>query len=157
MATPRATQTTAIFVNGLADSWAFAVPTSFRAALDIQLNERTVNGHRATIWTQGHAYAFQPGDILHFPKEAHSATWAQMLAKLETTVQVVRAYPASRRSGHTNQAPDGYVCFQAYHPNESRTQLVAAGVHSCSQPEFAALLQYGILEANGQQVHAANL
>jgi hypothetical protein len=118
--------------------WAFAIPSSFKAAFDIRWDIRRENGSKRETWTQGSNYCFSCGDVLYDSPKGYEV-WSAALQHINTCLQVVTAIPARLGS-------DGRVTFQVSHPNKQRTSLVAGNIYTCSQVEFVALLRTGRLD-----------
>lgn len=68
----------AIFVDGYAAGWKFAVGTAFRDALDIKLTKITFEGVQHDTWTQGSSFAFHRGDSFYSDRLGYS-DWASFL------------------------------------------------------------------------------
>lgn len=125
--TIRSIQLSADFSSGPAKGWIFTVRPAFRAALDIRLTPRMVkteNGKRKRwLWTQGRAYYFKHGDLLHGPG---------------VSLQVVVSAKADANS-------HGYVDFDVFHPTMGRRRYERNHSWTCTQHEFAELLRTGLL------------
>ena len=124
-----------------ASGWHFCVPSSFRAALDINLTPRQVNGRTVMKWTQGSWFHFEEGDTLYDSRKAY-LPWD--LRNFHICLDIRRASPAQPPNGsdRTTRQP-GVVIFDVLTPNEEATQLVNRRKTTMSQDEFVKLLIIG--------------
>ena len=124
-----------------ASGWHFCVPSSFRAALDINLTPRKVNGRTVMKWTQGSWFHFEEGDTLYDSRKAY-LPWD--LRNFHICLDIRRASPAQPPNGtdRTTRHP-GVVIFDVLTPNEEATQLVNRRKTTMSQDEFVNLLIIG--------------
>lgn len=81
----------ACFVNGFAAGWRFAVPQSFREALDIQYTPVQVQKTTEYVWTQGKRFNFGVGSTLYDAREAYELPWPDPLKHVRLCVQVLEA------------------------------------------------------------------
>lgn len=142
------------FFNGFSIGWAFVLPDAFRPALDIKLTNRVVtqrlpDGVKRKVvvreWTQGRAYDFHEGDMIHDCLEAYRLRWGVALQSLKRTVQVQSATPAASDPNDPSGWYEGTVWFKVYKPNVEKTAVIEASSHTCTQAEFVRFLKTGIL------------
>lgn len=76
---PRRSALIAKFVDKYAAGWAFAVHECHRPALDIKLTPIISGDDKFDIWTQGHAFNFIGGELIHSHREASIGQWADFL------------------------------------------------------------------------------
>jgi len=117
--------------------WAFALPASFRSALDIQWTGLQKNLVKSYHWTQGRNYAFSVGDVI-YDSIAGYEPWLIALRSIKTCLTVVSASPAT-----ANERIVGHVEFQVAHPNEEKTNLVSGPSYRGTQGDFVQFLQTG--------------
>lgn len=53
---------------------------------------------------------------------------------------------------HRNRLKHGSVRFQVFRPNQERTKVVKNEIRECTQDDFIAFLQSGLLRVNGNQL-----
>jgi len=97
----------AMFREGYAAGWKFAVPESFREALDIRYTPRQVDKNIEYIWTQGQMFNFTQGSILYDTPLAYEGEWEQALRHITLFVQVSEASPSSEDVYQTIQIRSG--------------------------------------------------
>lgn len=84
----------AIFRDGYAAGWKFAVPESFRDALDIRYTPIQTQKQTENIWTQGTLFNFTQGSLLYDMPLAYELEWGQALRHITLFVQVAEASPS---------------------------------------------------------------
>ncbi|MCX5869703.1 MAG: hypothetical protein NTY00_03495 [Deltaproteobacteria bacterium] len=142
------------FVDGFALGWKMAVPESFKEALDIKLTARILAGKREMLWTKGLIYNFHEGDTLYDTKLAYKE-WGEALKHLKLCVQVQSVSSSGYVTDET-KTNDGLVVkkqrlkygsliFKVYRPNEEKTAVKECEVIECTQDDFVAFLQTGII------------
>ncbi len=165
----------AYFVEGFAIGWKMAVPESFKEALDIKLTSRVLSEKTEMIWTQGPIYNFHEGDTFYDTKLAYQEWGEALKhLKLCVQIQSVSSsgYITSEtietkdkeldvihQKGQAKPKEDkldgliikkqrlkyGNVKFKVYRPNEEKTATKECEVIECTQDNFVAFLQTGII------------
>ena len=163
------------FVDGFALGWKMAVPESFKEALDIKLTPRKFAGKTEMLWTQGRIYDFHEGDTLYDKKEAYQewgkaleqltlcvqiqyATSSGYVTyeTIETKHKEIEVMHQKGKSKLIEEIIDGLVVkkqridhglvrFKVYRPNEEKTALEEHELIECTQDDFIAFLQTGIV------------
>ncbi len=163
------------FKGGYASGWRMAVSESYKDALDIKLTPRIFKGKKEMLWTQGRVYDFHVGDVIHDCEAAYGdwvetlkminvsvqiisaspcgyliAETLQTNAKeLEVSVQKGRASVKSEFiDGLTIRRlrlDHGVVRFRVLRPDSERTKLIETQILECSQDDFIAFLQTGLV------------
>lgn len=123
--------------------WAFALPSSFRSALDILLTTTVERGVASETWTQGQNYDFKVGDTIYDTHLAYGA-WDEALPHIKTCLSVKSARKASPSS-----FTSGEVSFQVFHPHDGK--LVASGIYKGTQADFVELLRTGEWQGTSHQ------
>ncbi len=80
------------------EGWFMCVRDCFNNSLDIRRTERTVNGRKVLVWTQGSAFSFAVGDTLYDAADACKAP-ATAPSVLVQVREALPAVPASENSG----------------------------------------------------------
>lgn len=163
------------FLDGFALGWKMAVPESFREALDIRLTPRVLAGKKQMLWTQGRMYDFHEGDLLHDTPQAYTEwgealkhltlsvqvelasssgyvnyeTYQTKDNAIEVIHQKGKGKPREETvDGLTinkQRIDHGLVRFRVYRPNKERTETEAGELVECTQDDFVAFLQTGII------------
>lgn len=89
----RSTSLITNFENGYAESWAFSLPKSFQAALDIRYTPRVKNKITTNILTQGDGYSFLSGDKIYDSKMAYELNWGEALRYIKYAISISHAIP----------------------------------------------------------------
>ncbi|WCG84517.1 BRCT domain-containing protein [Pectobacterium sp. A5351] len=162
----------AVFVDGYASGWKFAVGTAFRDALDIKLTKVTFDGVQHDTWTQGNSFAFHRGDSFYSDRLGYS-DWASFI-KLPHAVLLKVKYDcyagyetlASIDGKFTgdfipykqltpkplvdlpilieSQSYDaGVVTLEIYKPNDEKNKVTLWDTVTMTQDDLVALLQTG--------------
>jgi hypothetical protein len=124
-----------------AEGWFMCVGKCFNDPLDIRLTERTINGDKLRVWTQGGAFSFREGDTLYDTRDAYQE-WSKALKSISLCVQVKQALPASIALDGSKRS-SGSVTIDIFKPNEGRTKLVGYGHYTMSQDSFVEFLISG--------------
>lgn len=158
-----------------------AVSESYRDALDIKLTPRRFGGKTEVLWTQGRGYDFHVGDTIHDCEAAYgnwgealalinlsvqvisASSGGYVVAEtIQTNVNELDISVQQGKGSVKRQIVDGLtikrlrldrglVRFRVYRPDAARTRLVEAETIECSQDDFVAFLQTGIVRtAEGQ-------
>ena len=163
------------FEDGFALGWKMAVPESFKEALDIKLTSRKFAGKTEMLWTQGRIYDFHEGDTLYDKKEAYQewgkalkkltlcvqVQYAESSSyityeTIETNHKEIEVIHQKGKSKLTEKIIDGLevkkqridhglVRFKVYRPNEEKNALEERDLIECTQDDFIAFLQTGIV------------
>ena len=159
-----------------------AVPESFKDALDIKLTPRRCGGTTEMLWTQGRGYDFHVGDTLHDRPESYgnwgealavinlsvqllfvsssgyvtSETIETTSKELEVTIQSGKSSPkveiVDGITVRKLRLDQGIVRFRVHRPNVARTRLEEAELIECTQDDFVAFLQTGIVRTDKNQL-----
>jgi len=170
------------FNNGFASGWRMAVSESYKDALDIKLTPRRFGGKKEMLWTQGRGYDFHIGDTIHDCEEAYTnwagallhmnlsvqvvsassggyviaETIETKLKELEISVQQGKGAAKTQMSDGLTirrfRLDHGVVQFRVYRPNAERTKLAEAEIIECTQDDFVAFLQTGIVRTAANQL-----
>lgn len=124
--------------------WAFAVQPSHAAALDIMLTPRKEGGRTVLVWTQGSAFDFKVGHVLHDTSKAYSMCWGEALRHIQYSIQITDAAPASPAAPRQARDP-GRVTYTLYSPNRDYTALLKVGMYTTTQDAFLYFLISGIV------------
>ena len=122
-------------------NWAFCPPRFFNDALDIRKTARTLDGSKREIWTQGTAFFFSTGDVIHSQASAY-ANWLNAVQDGLHTIQVDAAKQAIPGRSNTGRYA-GEVCFTIYKGNKASLKLDKDGSHTLSQDDFIRFLILG--------------
>lgn len=163
------------FENGFALGWKMAVPETFKEALDIKLTPRMFAKKKEMLWTQGRLYDFHEGDTIHDTKNAYKKwEEALKYLKLSVQVQfasssgyvnyevievkntefeIIHQKGKSKPKEETvdglvvkrQRIDHGLVRFKVYRPNKERTGVEECETLECTQDDFVAFLQTGIV------------
>ena len=163
------------FENGFALGWKMAVPEAFKEALDIKLTPRIFSGKTEMLWTQGRLYDFHEGDTIHNTKDAYSGWGEALKhLKLSVQVQFasssgyvsyetievrnseLKIVHQKGKSSPKEEIIDGLmvkkqridhglVRFKVYRPNTERSELIECETLECTQDDFVAFLQTGMV------------
>ncbi len=170
------------FISGFASGWRMAVPESYKVALDIKLTPRRFDGKTEMLWTQGRGYDFHAGDTLHDCPEAYgnwgealahmmlsvqvmsASSGGYVIAEtIETTSKELEVSIQQGKSSPKTQMADGLtikrlrldhgvVRFRVYRPNVDRSKLEEAEIIECTQDDFVAFLQTGVVRTDKNQL-----
>lgn len=174
----RSKELIAEFENGYVKDWVFRVNECHRDSLDIKLTERKVKGVPSLVWTQGHIYNFQKGDLISdYIKQDEE--WSETLKHINYSLQIETAAPCFMEvlgGGQVTETDDieeeekekkekekkqyivnhGYVKFNVFTPNPEKTALELKETKECTQVEFISILKNGlnknIDEINSEQI-----
>ena len=124
-----------------AEGWFMCVRKCFNDPLDIRFMERTVDGKKSHVWTQGAAFSFRKGDTFYDTQDAYQE-WAKAMKRISLCVQVKQAIPAGIDADGGKRSP-GSVTIDIFKPNEGRTKLVNYGHYTMSQDSFVHFLISG--------------
>lgn len=163
------------FEDGFALGWKMAVPDAFKEALDIKLTPRIFAGKKEMLWTQGRLYGFNEGDTIHDTKDAYEEWGeALKRLKLSVQVQFaspsgyvnyetvevqdneLRIVHQKGQSEPKEEIIDGLVVkkqridhglvrFKVYRPNNEKAAVEECETIECTQDDFVAFLQTGIV------------
>ena len=163
------------FVDGFALGWKMAIPESFKEALDIKLTPRRLAGKTEMLWTQGRIYDFHEGDTIYDTKLAYeewgkalkhftlsvqvqfaSSSGYVTYETIETKDKKLEVIQQKGKTKSKEETIDGLVVkkqrldhglvrFRVYRPNEERTAVEECEVVECTQDDFVAFLQTGIV------------
>jgi len=163
------------FVDGFALGWKMAVPEAFKEALDIKLTPRIFAKKKEMLWTQGRLYDFHEGDTIHDTTQAYKewgealkhlkisvqvqfssssgyVTYETVEVKnneLEIIHKKGKAKPKEEVIDglvvKKQRIDHGLVRFKVYRPNEDKTEVEECETIECSQDDFVAFLQTGIV------------
>ena len=120
-------------------SWAFCVPTCFRAALDIKQTTRNIDGKSEIVWTQGPWFDFSEGDTFYDSVKAYKP-WN--LSNVRICLAVRKATP-TQPAGNGKARSPGTVIFDILTPNRDRTELKIRRQKASTQDDFVRLLIVG--------------
>lgn len=124
--------------QGFAVDWFFAVPKSFRNALDIRLTNRAVAGKNIKRWTQGNRYSFQAGYILYSSPKGYEQ-WPPI--EFKYLCQVTEAIPDE--TDEKGRKVDGWLRFDLFEPSGNHLKLEKTGSYRLTQSEFVKFLKTG--------------
>lgn len=163
------------FVDGFALGWKMAVPEAFKEALDIKLTPRIFAKKKEMLWTQGRLYDFHEGDTIHDTTQAYKewggalkylkvsvqvkfASSSGYVAyetievknnELEIIHQKGKAKPKEEIVAglvvKKQRIDHGLVRFKVYRPNQEKTAVEECETIECTQDDFVAFLQTGIV------------
>ncbi|MCU7839743.1 MAG: hypothetical protein KZQ94_10255 [Candidatus Thiodiazotropha sp. (ex Troendleina suluensis)] len=163
------------FVDGFALGWKMAVPEEFKDALDIKLTPRIFAKKKEMLWTQGSLYDFHEGDTIHDITQAYNewgealkhlkisvqvqfasssgyVTYETIEVKnneLEIIHQKGKAKPKEEVIAglviKKQRIDHGLVRFKVYRPNKEKTAVEECETIECTQDDFVAFLQTGIV------------
>jgi len=163
------------FEDGFALGWKMAVPEAFKEALDIKLTPRVFGGKKEMLLTQGRLYAFHEGDTIHDTKHAYEEwrdglrrlrlsvqvqfaspsgyvnyeTVEVQNKELEIIHQKGKSKPKEEIVDglvvKKQRIDHGFVRFKVYRPNNDRTAVEECETLECTQDDFVAFLQTGIV------------
>ena len=163
------------FGDGFALGWKMAVPETFKEALDIKLTQRIFANKKEMLWTQGRLYDFHEGDTIHDIKHTHEEWGdALKHLKLSVQVQFAsssgyvnyetvevqnKKLAISQQKGKSKPKAEiidrlvvkkqridhGLVRFKVYRPNKEKTTVKECETLECTQDDFVAFLQTGIV------------
>lgn len=155
-AVPRREVLIAQFEDGFAAGWKFAVPESFKAMLDIKWTPTVVHGHQFHGWTQGHAFEFSRGTMIHSNRAGygHGVTlqvFSTSPAGFETKNALIGDFTGSYINQNVSitelEQHRLEVSRQMYDPGTVVFDIHGSGSSpervTLSQVEFVALLQHG--------------
>ena len=159
-----------------------AVSESYKDALDIKLTPRRFGGKTEMLWTQGRGYDFHVGDTIHDCEAAYgnwgealalinlsvqviSASSGGYVVS-ETIQTNAKELEISIQQGKGSAKPQfvdgltikrmrldhGVVRFRVLRPDPARTKLVEAETIECSQDDFVAFLQTGVVRTAENQL-----
>lgn len=163
------------FADGFALGWKMAVPEAFKEALDIKLTPRMFAKKKEMLWTQGRLYSFHEGDTIHDSKQAYdewgklleylklsvqvqsasSSSYVnyEVIEVQDKELEIVRQKGKSKPKEEVvdglvikrQRIDHGFVCFKVYRPNKDRTAVEEFRTLECTQDDFVAFLQTGIV------------
>lgn len=155
-AVPRREVLIAQFEGGFAAGWKFAVPESFKSMLDIKWTPTVVHGHQFHGWTQGHAFEFSRGTMIHSNRSGyvHGVTlqvFSTAPAGFETKNALIGDFTGSYINQNVSitelEQHRLEVSRQMYDPGTVVFDIYGSGSGpervTLSQVEFVALLQHG--------------
>jgi len=168
----------AIFHDGYASGWTFAVKEAFRPALDIRLTDKIIDKKKHKVWTQGQAFDFHEGDVFHNNILAYK-DWDLFLRKKNPiSLQIVSTSSSGMvddetikvevspvtitkitktKSGSSNinsltikkqKYNHGTVVFDILKPSQETKKMVKKFSLKLKQSEFVTLLQTGMYYDN---------
>lgn len=170
------------FRKGFASGWRMAVSESYKDALDIKLTPRRFGGKTEMLWTQGRGYDFHVGDTIHDCEEAYgnwgdalalinisvqvisASSGGYVVAEtIETKAKELEISVQQGKGSAKTQMTDGLtikrlrldhgvVRFRVYRPDAERSKLVEADVIECTQDDFVAFLQTGVVRTAENQL-----
>ena len=163
------------FVGGFALGWKMAVPEAFKEALDIKLTPRIFEKKKEMLWTQGRLYNFREGDTIYDTSQAYEEwSEALKHLKISIQIQSsspsdyvdyeiievknneLEIIHQKGKSKPKEEIVDGlvikkqrinhgFVRFKVYRPNEEKTAVEECETIECTQDNFVAFLQTGIV------------
>lgn len=163
------------FEDGFALGWKMAVPEAFKEALDIKLTPRMFAKEKEMLWTQGRLYNFHEGDTIHDIKDAYKEWGGALKRlKLSVQVQFaspsgyinyetvevknneLKIFHQKGKSKPKEETVDGLVVkrqridhgivrFKIYRPNKEKTAVEECEILECTQDDFVAFLQTGVV------------
>lgn len=163
------------FVEDFALGWKMAVPEAFKEALDIKLTPRMFAGRKEMLWTQGRLYDFHEGDTIYDTSQAYEkweealkhlklGVQVQLASpsgyvtyetievrnnELEIIHQKGKAKPKEEIIDglmvKKQRIDHGLVRFKVYRPNKEKTAVEECETIECTQDDFVAFLQTGIV------------
>ncbi len=163
------------FVNGFALGWKMAVPEAFKEALDIKFTPRTFKKKKELLWTQGRLYNFHEGDAIHDTIQAYenwdeslkhlqisiqvqfaSSSGYVTYETIEVKKEEIEISSTKGKSKPIEEIIDefivrkqridhGLVRFTVFRPNEEKNAVKECETLECSQDDFVAFLQTGIV------------
>lgn len=163
------------FVDGFALGWKMAVSESFKEALDIKLTPRILAGKKEMLWTQGRIYDFHEGDTIYDTKQAYeewggslphlklsvqvqfaSSSGYVTYETIETKYKELEIIHQKGKAKPKEETTDGLVVkkqridhglvrFRVYRPDKEKTAVEECGLVECTQDDFVAFLQTGIV------------
>lgn len=163
------------FVDGFALGWKMAVPEAFKEALDIKLTPRIFAKKKEMLWTQGRLYDFHEGDTIHDTTQAYkkwgealkhlkisvqvqfaSSSGYVTYETVEVKNNELKIIHQKGKAKPKEEVIDGLVVkkqridhglvrFKVYRPNEDKTAVEECETIECSQDDFVAFLQTGIV------------
>lgn len=169
------------FVDGYALGWKMAVPEAFKEALDIKLTPRMFAGKKEMLWTQGRIYDFHEGDTIYDTKQAYEewgealkhiklsvqvqftsssgyVTYETIEVKdneLEIIHQKGKAKPKEEIINgliiKKQRIDHGLVRFKVYRLNKEKTAVEECETIECTQDDFVAFLQTGIVRTKANK------
>ncbi len=170
------------FSGGFAVGWRMAVRETFREALDIKQIPRRVNGNTEMLWTQGNLYDFQVGDTfydsqlactdwtrglkeLKLSVQIQSASTSGCITCeiVETVAKKIQVLVKKGKSSPKKKFLDriqikrqrlnhGLVRFLVYRPNADRSAVEMEEIIECTQDDFVAFLQTGLVRTKDNQL-----
>lgn len=165
------------FSEGFTVGWKMAIPEAFKEALDIKLTPRIFAGKKEMLWTQGRLYNFRQGDVLHDTRLAYGDWGkALKVLKLTVQVEFAspsghidyetflvkdKSLEVSHQKGKgkaknilvnglnikRQRIDHGIVRFKVYRPNGDKSALEEHETIECTQDDFIAFLQTGIVRS----------
>lgn len=169
------------FQDGYVVGWKMVLPEAFKEALDIRLTPRTALGKTELVWTQGKIYDFHEGDTFHDSKLAYenwgkalktmtlsiqiqttSSSGYVNQETIETLEKELVVVIQKGKSKPKEQIIDGLVLkkqrlsygtirFRVYRPNIDRTEVEECELIECTQDEFVAFLQSGVIRTKNSE------
>lgn len=134
------------FINGYAKGWHFAVGECFKDQLDIKYTDRSINGKKTKILTQGKLFCFAEGHVIYDTPKAY-LQWSEALKHIKLRCFVIRAVP--NRLDRKGNIINGAVVFKLSKPNKNKDGLETIGQYDLTQNAFVTYLKTGILAAKG--------
>ncbi len=139
----RSSNLIAEFEDGFARNWFMAVGEWLKEDLDIRYTSRIIDGKLTWVWTQGPCFSFSRPQIIYDISEVYLAkTWAEALHHLRFYLQIIDSAP-NRIEG--TELIEGFVRFNLFLPDESRTKTELEGTYRLTQSEFVRFLKSGDL------------
>lgn len=163
------------FIDGFALGWKMAVPEAFKEALDIKLTPRIFEKKKEMLWTQGRLYDFHEGDTIYDTRQAYKEwgealkhlklcvqvqfasssgyvayeTIEVRNSELEIISQKGKAKPKEEIIDglivKKQRLEHGLIRFKVYRPNKEKTAVEECETIECTQDDFVAFLQTGIV------------
>ncbi len=173
----RSIVTNPIFSNGYAVGWKFAVPESFKDALDIKLTTRKEKGKSLSVLAQGKNYSFSTNDTIYDTPKAYKV-WKEAIKEFNYCIEIQEAMASETiqtkefKTEHPisfledgkktdkqmafvfkrTRTSNGYVKFRLLKPDQTKTKLVLYGTYETDQEKFVCFLQTGKLITNDSDI-----
>ncbi len=130
--------------------WAFSVGACFADALDCKLQQRTKDGQKYWLWTQGNMFAFRTGYTFHDTAIASGEPWGVTLTRLSYSLTITEAISCSTQTHESPRNP-GLVTFQVHRPDrpgaaDGQALRPYGETRTVTQDEFLRILIVGLPE-----------
>lgn len=119
--------------------WFFFLPSCFNSSLDIALTPRVQQRQETLVWTQGHRFRFQTGDLIYNHPKAYEV-WGADPPPFRYCVQVQQAREVTVK-GQTRDP--GFVVADLYEVDSATKRLEFSRSLSFTQDDFVKFLIEG--------------